>query len=100
MTQHFTKDDFRNMTQIRIEGNNFGDRLTNSINFLTDFLQFGVKQGVDSIQEVVNFVSPSDRQSSRQGTINLNRRVPFEQEPNTGGGPSQDPVFVAENPED
>jgi len=90
MPQHFTDEDFKNMTQIRIEGQDFGDRLTNSINFVADFFQFGIKKGVESVQEIVDFVSPSQRADQdidadpRRRTIN----------------PVDDPVFIADNPQD
>jgi len=94
MTQHFTDADFANMTQIRIEGQDFGDRLTNSINFITDFLQFGIKKSVESVQDVVDFVSPNQRAGQQTGLDNIldPRRRPT--------GPADDPVFLADNPQD
>jgi len=94
MTQHFTEKDFANMTQIRIEGQEFGDRLTNSINFVADFFQFGIKKGVESVQEIVDFVSPSQRTSQQTGLDNIldPRRRP--------SLPADDPVFLADNPQD
>jgi len=93
MTQHFTEKDFRNVTQVRIEGNTFGDRLSNSINFVTDAFSFGIKQGVDSIQQIVDFVSPSDQAGQKTGLDNIldERRMP--------SIPSDDPVFLADNPQ-
>jgi len=89
MTQHFTEKDFRNVTQIRIEGQRFGDRLTNSINFVTDFLSFGVKQGVESVQQIVDFVAPTP-QSRQVVSSDPARRT---------GHPADDPVFIADNPQ-
>jgi len=90
MTQHFTDEDFKNMTQIRIEGQEFGDRLTNSINFVADFFQFGIKKGVESVQEIVDFVSPSQRADSAMDP-DPRRRVT---------NPADDPVFITDNPQD
>jgi len=90
MTQHFTEEDFRNVTQVRIEGNTFGDRLTNSINFVTDAFSFGIKQGVDSIQDIVDFVSPSQRAGS---DMDPDPRRRF-------SSPADDPVFIEDNPQD
>jgi len=90
MTQHFTEEDFRNVTQVRIEGNTFGDRLTNSINFISDAFSFGIKQGVDSVQQIVDFVSPSER-AGQAIDADPQRRA---------GHPADDPVFIADNPQD
>jgi len=90
MPQHFTDEDFKNMTQIRIEGQEFGDRLTNSINFVADFFQFGIKKGVESIQEIVDFVSPSQR-AGQATDADPQRRT---------GSPADDPFFIADNPQD
>jgi len=90
MSQHFTEKDFTNMTQIRIEGEQFGDRLTNSINFITDFFGFGIKRSMESVQEIVDFVSPSQR-SSQFVDSDPRRRVT---------NPADDPVFIADNPQD
>ena len=90
MTQHFTEKDFANMGNLRIEGDTFGDRLSNSISFLTDFAGFGIKRGVDSIQEIIKFASPSVQQSLDQSGIKLgndsNFNEPFDE--------SQDPEFT------
>jgi len=90
MTQHFTEKDFRNVTQVRIEGDTFGDRLTNSINFISDAFSFGIKQGVDSVQQIVDFVSPSQRADSDTDS-DPQRRV---------GHPADDPFFIKDNPQD
>jgi len=94
MPQHFTDEDFKNMTQIRIEGQEFGDRLTNSINFVADFFQFGIKKGVESVQEIVDFVSPSQRAGQQTGLDNIidERRLPQH--------PADDPFFIKDNPQD
>jgi len=92
MSQHFTEADFANMTQIRIEGEQFGDRLTNSINFITDFFGFGIKRGMESVQEIVDFVSPSQRDNTRLSADPRDRT--------RTANPSDDPVFMQDNTEE
>jgi len=92
MSQHFNEADFANMTQIRIEGDRFGDRLTNSINFITDFFGFGIKRSMESVQEIVNFVSPSEGDSGRIGTDAIDRR--------RTANAADDAAFMADNPQD
>jgi len=89
MSQHFTDEDFRNLTQVQIQGQRFGDRLTNSINFVTDFLGFGIKQGVGSIQQIVDFVAPS-QQSGQVVSSDPAERTAH---------PEDDPVFIRDNPQ-
>jgi len=93
MTQHFTEKDFRNLTQVQIQGERFGDRLTNSINFVTDFIGFGIKQGVGSVQQIVDFVSPTPQSKqfvSSDPAVRISPRAPH---------PADDPVFIADNPQ-
>ena len=66
MPQRFTARDFANVGNIRIEGRTFGDKLSNSVNFITDFLGFGIQSGVNSVQSMINSVSPGSVQSSGQ----------------------------------
>jgi len=89
MSQHFKEEDFRNLTQVRIQGDRFGDRLTNSINFVTDFVGFGIQQGVGSIQQIVDFVAPS-QQSGRAVSSDPSERTSH---------PEDDPVFIRDNPQ-
>jgi len=80
------------MTQIRIEGDRFGDRLTNSINFVTDFFGFGIKKSMESVQEIVDFVSPSEGDNGRLSNDAIDRR--------RSANPADDPVFIQDNPQD
>ena len=89
MTQHFTERDFANMTTVRIEGDHIGDGLTNSINFVTDFFSFGLQKSMDSLQDIITELSPSQRQPSIFRTSST--RI---------GHPADDPVFIADNPQD
>jgi len=92
MSQHFTEEDFANVTQVRIEGETFGDRLTNSINFITDAFGFGVKQGVDSIQQIVDFVSPSERNNQGLSSDPRDRTKT--------ANSADDAAFMQDNPQD